>query len=78
MSTVIPVSIVEHPDQIVCHLHVLNIVFPHWDRSGLVKEDVGALKDRVREQPKRDVLQFLGLLLELGHAVEHRELERVK
>ena len=54
-------------------LEMLNLILSHWHETGLVQEDVGRLKDRVREQARGHALLALGLVLELGLALELAE-----
>jgi hypothetical protein len=51
-------------------LEVLPLVVADRDEVGLVEEDVAGHEDRVGEEPGRDELLPLALLLELRHAPE--------
>ncbi len=62
------VAVVEPLGHVPGQLEVLSLVVPHGDPIGVVEQDVGALEDRVGEQPHPHRVLARTLVLELGHA----------
>ena len=61
---------VEALGDVACELEVLPLVVTDRDDVGLVEQDVAGHQHRVREEPGRDELALVGLVLELGHPAE--------
>ena len=64
------VAVVEALGDVAGELEVLALVVADRHEIGLVEQDVARHQHRVREQPGRDELVPVGLLLELRHAAQ--------
>ena len=69
----VAVAAVEALGDVAGELEVLALVVAHRHLVGVVEEDVGGHERRVGEQPGRDELGLVGLVLELGHALQLAE-----
>ena len=67
------VQVVEALGDIARQFHVLALVIPDRDDSGVVEQNVRCHQNRILQQPIADCLGFFGFRFELRHAFEPTE-----